>query len=469
MQDKLRHSEIIMGDINNLQYFYTKIYAGLTHGLSKGKDKLNVMVIGGGGYVYPRYIEKNWPGSRVDVVEIDPAVTEAAMQAFGLERDSPINTFTMDARNYVEELLEKERNSEEILRYDFIYEDAIDNYSVPYQLVTKEFDEKISKILKDDGVYMVNLIDMYGSGQFLGAVINTLKETFPHVYVITSYVTLPSTRETFVIAAAKFSFDPQAIFSSYDKNLKLWYLNESEIENLKKQSHGVILTDDYAPVENLLAPVVRQSAKDMLAHKYLRQAEQLSKKSQWAQAITKYEKAVELNISMSIKAYNEIGAIEVAQGNLEKAVQAFQNAIDYHQKTDSKESAIGSVYFNLGVLLQRMNKPEQAREQFVKAVRWFRDELAEMPNEAPLWTRLGDALALMGDFKAASEAFEKALALEPENLLHYDNLVKALRYQGRLNEAIEVLKKGIDFMLKQNQINAAAQLKKYLDLLESQV
>lgn len=469
MQDKLRHSEIIMGDINDLRYFHTIIFAGITRQLSQNKEKLSVMHIGGGGYVLPQYIEKNWPGSRNDVVEIDPAVTEAAMQAFGLERDSPINSFTMDARNYVDELLEKQRKGEEIPRYDFIYEDAFNDYSVPYQLVTKEFHDKIFNILTDNGVYMINMIDVYDSGLFIGAYINTLEKTFPYVYALAETVAHKFIRITFSIIASKTELDLPTIIQKQLKNTKLSYLTKSDINTLKQKSSEIVLTDDYAPVENLLAPVVRQSAKEILARKYLRQAEEFQKNQQWTQAITKYEKAIELNISMSIKAYNEIGMIEVAQGNLEKAVQAFQNAIDYHKKTGAKENAIGSVYFNSGVLLQRMNKPEQAKEQFVKAAHWFRDELAEMPNEASLWTRLGDALASTGDFKAASEAFEKALALEPENLLHYKNLVNSLRYQGRLNEAIEVLKKGIDFMLKQNRIDAAAQLKKYLDLLKSQV
>jgi MFS family permease len=107
VQDKLRHSEIIMGNIDNLQYFYTKIYAGITKGLSETNDEIRAMIIGGGGYVYPRYLKKHWPNSIIDVVEIDPGVTKAAHEAFGLSQDTPINTITMDARNYVDELLEK--------------------------------------------------------------------------------------------------------------------------------------------------------------------------------------------------------------------------------------------------------------------------------------------------------------------------------------------------------------------------
>jgi tetratricopeptide (TPR) repeat protein len=468
VQDRLKHSEMIMGNVNDLQYFYTIIFAGITRQLSQNKEKLSVMHIGGGGYVFPRYIEKNWPGSRNDVAEIDPRVTEAAIQAFGLDRNTTINTITMDARNYVDELLEKQRKGEEIPRYDFIYGDAFSDYSVPFQLVTKEFNDKIAKILKDDGVYMVNLIDTYASSQFLGAVVNTFKETFDYVYVITEFTASPLPRDTFVVAAAKFPFDPQTIFSSYDKNLKLWYLNDSELEYLKKKSRAVVLTDDYAPAENMLAPVVRRSANAELYDIYLRQAEEFRNNRQWAQAITNYEKAAEVSpwTSTSIKAYSEIGLIEITRGNPEKAAQAFQNAINYHQKTGAKDTAIAFVYFNLAVLLQRTNKPEQARKQFAEAARWFRVELDERPNDAALWTRLGDALVSMGDFKAASDAFEKALTLEPENLAYYNNLPGALELQGRYDEAIEVSRRQIQLMKHRGKEQAIAEIQKYIELLE---
>ncbi len=67
MQDKLTHNSIRMDDITDLQYPYEQIHAAITHRLSKDKEKLSVLVIGGGGYVFPRYVEKVWPGSRVDV------------------------------------------------------------------------------------------------------------------------------------------------------------------------------------------------------------------------------------------------------------------------------------------------------------------------------------------------------------------------------------------------------------------
>lgn len=276
MQDKLMHNQIVMGDINNLQYPYTHIYATITKGLSRNKEKLSVMAIGGGGYVYPRYVETHWPGSRIDVIEIDPGVTEAAIQAFGLEQDTTINTITMDARNYVDRLLERERNFEEIPRYDFIYEDAINDYSIPYHLVTKEFNDKIDQILKGNGVYMVTVIDIFDSGKFLGAIFNTLRQTFPNVYVL-SQVVPHNVRNAFVVVAAKQDIHIESLIEQYCKDIDLWCMGKTEIDILKQKSRELVLTDDYAPVENMLAPVVCQSAADILREKIRDKARELKR------------------------------------------------------------------------------------------------------------------------------------------------------------------------------------------------
>ena len=245
MQDKLKHSEIIMDDVLDLQYFYHDIYAAITGGLSADKDNLTVLVLGGGGYSFPRYVEKVWPGSQVDVAEIDPGVTEAAIQAFGLERDTSIRTFTMDARNYADALLEQELKSGLKTRYDFIYGDALNDYSIPYQLTTWEFNDKIAQLLTNDGVYMVNVIDIFDSGLFLGAIINTLEKTFPYVYVVTRGDLPRAARSTFVVIAAKQILDIDNLCAQYQrKSQNLWHLSESDMQALREKMGGRVLTDD---------------------------------------------------------------------------------------------------------------------------------------------------------------------------------------------------------------------------------
>ncbi len=101
-------------------------------------------------------------------------------------------------------------------------------------------------------------------GGFLGAWVETARETFPHLYVFgTTEPPGNGLRETFVVVASK------ADLGRWIDDLELSDLGgpyaESEtffkpygprdMEALKVRSQGIILTDDYAPVENLLAPV----------------------------------------------------------------------------------------------------------------------------------------------------------------------------------------------------------------------
>jgi Tfp pilus assembly protein PilF len=453
-----------------------------------------MMVIGGGGYVFPRYLKTLWPDSLVEVVEIDPGVTKAAMAAFGLDRNTKIKTIHMDARNYVDQLLGQERAGEGERRYDFIYEDAINDYSVPFQLVTKEFNDKIAHLLGDGGVYVVNLIDTYESGRFLGAVLCTLDETFPHVYVVTSQRGLPSLRDTFVVIAAKRRLDVRDILDGYNKHLAFWLLDESEMRHLKDKCRGIVLTDDYAPVENMLAPVVCQGAREILAYKYLtgartlqeegrrdlRRAQELPSGGQrdvsaatrrqgtekYERSAELYERTVRLNPSMSIKAYNEIGMMRVEEGRLDEAARAFRSAIEYHQTAGTQEAAIASVHMNLGVLLRRMDEPGEGRRQLAEAIKWFRIDLEENPRSIVAWDRLGNVLAMREDMKGASEAFEKAVSLEPENLSHYDNLAKTLEFQGRYGEAIDVVRKQMKLLQEQGRRDLASQRRQYIELLE---
>ena len=96
------------------------------------------------------------PGTGVDVAEIDTAVTEANWQATGLPRDTPIKTYWGDARQFVE-------LNQDTKQYDLVFGDAFNDFSVPWHLTTREFNDKIKKMLTPNGVYMINIIDVYES------------------------------------------------------------------------------------------------------------------------------------------------------------------------------------------------------------------------------------------------------------------------------------------------------------------
>ena len=119
---------------------------------------MKTLFLGGGAYCFQRHMQFAYPGTGVDVAEIDPAVTDANFMATGLPRDTPIKTYWGDARQFVE-------LHQDTKKYDLIFGDAFNDFSVPWHLTTREFNEKLKKMLTPNGVYMINIIDVYESDE----------------------------------------------------------------------------------------------------------------------------------------------------------------------------------------------------------------------------------------------------------------------------------------------------------------
>ncbi len=310
--DNLIHGYFILGHPERLDYEYEHIYALVAHRAAQAKkaaDKkaagdpqpLRTLFLGGGAYTFQRYMRHTYPGTEVDVAEIDPAVTRANHLALGLPRDTPIQTTWGDARQFVEK-------NQDTKHYDIVFGDAFNDFSVPWHLTTQEFNEKLAKMLGPNGVYMINIIDAYESdarveakverkikqlnlttraekkrawreerakadsyGGFLGAWVKTAKKSFPHVYIFgTDDTPGGGLRETFVVVASKRpldlgdlgSRDDDPRFFERDKLFEPRPFSPEHEKAVDKRSRGIVLTDDYAPVENLLAPIAETRGAD---------------------------------------------------------------------------------------------------------------------------------------------------------------------------------------------------------------
>ncbi len=262
---------------------------------------MKTLFLGGGAYCFQRHMQFAYPGTGVDVAEIDPAVTEANFRATGLPRDTPIHTSWGDARQFVE----LNQNNKQ---YDLIFGDAFNDFSVPWHLTTHEFNDKIKKMLTPNGVYMINIIDVYESdahaetaaqnkieedhvteprqqdriraralakarnyGGFLGAWTETAKLTFPHIYIFgTDSKPGMGLRETFVVVASMKPLDLDELgtrlddpkfFTKKTRTEPKPYGPDDE-QAVTVRSRNIILTDDYAPVDNLLGPVAETRGDD---------------------------------------------------------------------------------------------------------------------------------------------------------------------------------------------------------------
>lgn len=249
--DYLIHGYVDLTNPRHLEYDYEHIYADAARRFAQGRQAIQAFFLGGGAYTFPRWVEQEWPGSSCDVAEIDPLVLEANHVALGLPRDTAIRTFIGDARNVVDDLpLEP--------RYDLIFGDAFNDLSVPWHLTTVEFTRSMKERLKPGGALLVNVIDDWDHALLLGAYVNTLRVVFKHVYVFTTETTgVRSGRETFVVAASDRGVDFTDVQPGHEADFKGSLLSQADLETLAEKSGRRVLTDDDAPVENLLEPVVR--------------------------------------------------------------------------------------------------------------------------------------------------------------------------------------------------------------------
>jgi spermidine synthase len=251
--DRLVHSYTSLIDPARLIYGYEKIYAEATAYMAERHAPLSALFIGGGGYTFPKYMEATYPESKLDVVEIDPGVTETAYEQLGLSRDTQIASHNEDARLF---LLRPPAN-----RYTLIMGDAFNDYSVPYHLTTREFNELVRKWLTPGGLYMVNLIDGT-QHDFLRAYIHTLQQTFRRVYVApASDSWRESPRMTFVLIATDEALDFEqfkpATSGETAALMPQRTLSAEKLQALLAERQPVLLTDQFAPVDQMLAPVAR--------------------------------------------------------------------------------------------------------------------------------------------------------------------------------------------------------------------
>ncbi|MDF1513919.1 MAG: fused MFS/spermidine synthase [Anaerolineae bacterium] len=256
--DRLLHSYTYVDNPTKLVYGYEKLYAEATTYQAQRKEHLSTLFIGGGGYTFPRYVEALYPESDIHVIEIDPGVTEVAHDMLGLNRDTRVRTFNEDARMFL--------GREPTTSYNLIYGDAFNDYTVPYHLTTREFNERVHAWLAEDGLYMVNLIDgPYGN--FMRSYAHTLRQTFRYVYMALNVDNWRrSPRSTIVFIATDTPLDMemlQSIETGEDSpRLADLVLTEDTFDALLAEGRAITLSDSFAPTDLMLLPVFLDQVPD---------------------------------------------------------------------------------------------------------------------------------------------------------------------------------------------------------------
>ena len=256
--DQLLHSYVAKEDPTFLVYGYEKITGDFVALQDYRTDSPKVLFIGGGGYTMPRLIEHRYPDWHVEVIEIDPAVTQIAHEYLWLPLNTRIISYHEDARMKAQEL---EQGS-----YDMVVGDAFNDFSVPYQLTTHEFNQQVKQLLNPNGVYIVNIVDNIEIGNFLRSYVNTMQQTFDYVSVLRDDDLWENDERSNVTYVVVGSSQPITLADLQEANAAVgWhepitrFMPDDLFYRWFNREDPVTLTDGFVPVDQMLAPVFLKS------------------------------------------------------------------------------------------------------------------------------------------------------------------------------------------------------------------
>ncbi len=249
--DRLVHGFVDLQDPMYLEYDYERITAAVVDRLwpEQGGAR-RAYFIGGGTYTFQRRVLAR-RGADVALVssELDPAVTRAAREHLGLGEDDRHTIVHGDARTFLRRY--------DGAPFDFVFGDAFHDVAVPWHLTTVECARSVKRVLATDGVYIANVVDVFDAGQFLGAFLCTLEAVFDNVTLISNAPRVDARQETFLFVASDAVLDLASLVDAKGRALPVTRYEAADLAWLRERAAGLVLTDDYAPVEDLLAPVVR--------------------------------------------------------------------------------------------------------------------------------------------------------------------------------------------------------------------
>jgi len=215
------------------------------------------LFIGGGGFTGPKQFLRDYRNVTVDVVEVDPAVISVAEEYFAVNASNPrLHIYNTDGRIFLQETRQ---------RYDLIVLDAYSRSYVPFHLMTLEFFKLASSHLTSNGIVISNLISGVeaGNDQLLTAEVNTMRVVFPNVYVFPVEGTLyPDTQNVEILATNSAGHLTEGDFEQFaasSTTVRAPGMTDYVTNYMVVQpNNSPVLTDDYAPVENLISPISDQ-------------------------------------------------------------------------------------------------------------------------------------------------------------------------------------------------------------------
>ncbi|MCU0653353.1 MAG: fused MFS/spermidine synthase [Candidatus Pacebacteria bacterium] len=227
---------------DELVFEYVKYFLLGRHFVTEIKSTL---MIGAGAYSFPKKFLLEYPDAAIDVVEIDPKLTEISRQYFDLRDNRRMSIYHEDGRVFLN------RNKK---IYDVVYIDTFSSMSIPFQMATREAALKVYGSLGESGAAMMNIVSAANGdrGKILRSLYATYRDVFPQVYVFSvKGEDLPEV-SNYMLVALKSRTPPQWTNPDFELNKYLQTRMDQKLEN-----DVPALTDDRAPMEQYVMEIMK--------------------------------------------------------------------------------------------------------------------------------------------------------------------------------------------------------------------
>ncbi len=246
--DGLRHSYVDRADPTHLEFEYVQAMASVVDTMRAPGEALRAYYLGAGGLTLPTYVAATRSGSANTVSEIDAGVVAADLELLGDDFPAGTDVRVEDGRLAIDDLAPEGT--------DLVVGDAFGGISVPWHLATEEALGGLRRALDDDGVYVANVID-HGPLDFARAYVRTTAEVFGDVVLLADPRVLAGRDGgNLVVVASDAPVDVDAVVARMDERGLGWQaVAGDELEDWA--GDAPVLTDDFAPVDQLLTPYGR--------------------------------------------------------------------------------------------------------------------------------------------------------------------------------------------------------------------
>jgi MFS family permease len=240
-----RHSYVDLNDPRHLEFAYTQWIGAVVDVFTPSGTPVRALHIGGGGFTLPRYVQATRPGAVSRVLELDGGLVKLDESQLGVVPSPALQIVVGDARVS----LAREPSGSA----DIVIGDAFGHLAVPWHLTTREFVSDIRRVLRPGGVYAVNIID-YPPDRMVRAELATVAAVFPYVALMAPPSAIAGADRgsgagsNFVIVGSEAPL-PQTALRIRLNGLPVAV---SLLDGASFAGGARILTDDFAPVDQLL-------------------------------------------------------------------------------------------------------------------------------------------------------------------------------------------------------------------------